>query len=483
MNCEATVRGTASSEALPAPTLALLICGLGFYVGWQTVGISPTLFPQPHSGASDILEPTSYLQTALFLVMLLATGWYAHRRRNLLSSRLIVILAAVLVFASTAGMYLCGWVLDVPVGAAVFSLLAASKAIMLLLWAECLCRVRFRDALLCVSSSYAIVFALCLLVAGLQPVPALVVHSLFPLISGAALLILRSDRLFYALQGVPAREGRPFAHLPLRLFIGIGLFGAAHLLVNMLSETKYPAAEELQTLIAGLALSICIALLATRRSDKFNFTILYRMLTPLIIVSVILVLTLEAGNQQYEAFIIGLSWAFFRIFTWTLWCSIAMRTRAPAACVFAVGQFTLTLCSTLAQLACDTFLPVATIPLPIMISAIIVLTVGTSAFVMSEGDVRRFFEKRSIAKNKLDEAGESVAQSVQCAAREYGLSKRESEIAELVMRGKNNVAIQESLYITESTLRTHLRNIYGKTSVHSRQELISLLLSYIDDGE
>ena len=31
--------------------------------------------------------------------------------------------------------------------------------------------------------------------------------------------------------------------------------------------------------------------------------------------------------------------------------------------------------------------------------------------------------------------------------------------------------------ITESTLRTHLRNIYGKTDTHSRSELIELMES------
>ena len=49
------------------------------------------------------------------------------------------------------------------------------------------------------------------------------------------------------------------------------------------------------------------------------------------------------------------------------------------------------------------------------------------------------------------------------------------------MKDKKNAVIQERLCITESTLRTHLRNIYGKTSVHSRRELVDLLHSYIED--
>ncbi len=49
------------------------------------------------------------------------------------------------------------------------------------------------------------------------------------------------------------------------------------------------------------------------------------------------------------------------------------------------------------------------------------------------------------------------------------------------MEGKNNAVIQERLCITESTLRTHLRNIYAKAEVHSRQELADTLATYGED--
>lgn len=481
MGCVAEAKGGLPLDDLSVSSFALLVCGLGFYLGWQTVGISPTLFPQPHIGAASVIEPSSYLQTVLFLAMLALSALYAQKRGSLLASRPIVVAAMLITCVSTVCTYWFGWVLDAPGGVVVGMALNATKAVFLLLWAECLCRVRFRDTLLCVSLAYALVFVLCLLVAGLKETPALIVHSVFPLVSGGFLLVLRSDRSFLALQSIRDSQPKPLTHLPLRLFVGVGLFGAAILLINTLSEAKSSATAELYTLLAGLVLSVGVALLATRCSEKFDFTFLYRMLTPLIVASVMLVFTLESGNQQYEAFAIGVSWAFFRIFSWTLWCSIALRSRVPATCVFAVGQFALTACSTLAQLACDKLFPVASVPFPIMISGIIALAVGTSAFVMSESDVRRFFERRKAVREKLADEGESLTWCARSVAQEYALSKREEEIAELVAKGKNNAVIQESLCITESTLRTHLRNIYGKASVHSRQELVDLLRSYLAD--
>lgn len=470
----------AAAEPLPAATFAVLVCGLGFYLGWQTVGISPTLFPQPSSASASAVEPANYVQTVLFLLLLAACARVAKRRGSLLSCKPLVLGAPLAICASTVCAYAYGWVLDVPFGATAGVALEGSKAAFLLVWAECLCRVRFRDTLLCVALVYVAAFALCLLVAGLEPVPALVVHAVLPLLSGAALLVLHSDNAFASAERARPRETRTLARLPLRLFAGIGLFGAVNLLTNSLSEAKSSATAELNTLLAGLAVSAVIALLARRRGEKLDFMLLYRMLTPLIILSIIPVLTLESGNQQYEAYVIGAGWTFFRIFTWTLWCSIALRSHAPAAYVFAAGQFALTVCSTLAQLLYDGVLRPADVPLPVVISGIIALTVATSAFLMSEGDIRRFFERRRTTKRLADDEG-APAQCARSAAQEFGLSKREEEIAVLVAQGKNNVVIQERLCITESTLRTHLRNIYAKMYVHSRQELVSALQACLDE--
>ncbi len=52
------------------------------------------------------------------------------------------------------------------------------------------------------------------------------------------------------------------------------------------------------------------------------------------------------------------------------------------------------------------------------------------------------------------------------------LSKREWEVANLVLEGKSNKAIALALHITESTVEFHLKNIYARLQVSSRVELI-----------
>ena len=59
-------------------------------------------------------------------------------------------------------------------------------------------------------------------------------------------------------------------------------------------------------------------------------------------------------------------------------------------------------------------------------------------------------------------------------AETYGLSNRESEILAFALRGRTSERIAQELVISKSTVDTHLRRIYSKCGVHSRQELLDL---------
>ena len=59
-------------------------------------------------------------------------------------------------------------------------------------------------------------------------------------------------------------------------------------------------------------------------------------------------------------------------------------------------------------------------------------------------------------------------------ARTAKLSKREAEILPLALRGRTAERIAGEFFISKNTVDTHLRRIYAKCGVHTRQELIDL---------
>lgn len=56
------------------------------------------------------------------------------------------------------------------------------------------------------------------------------------------------------------------------------------------------------------------------------------------------------------------------------------------------------------------------------------------------------------------------------------LTEREREITALLLEGKTNRMIATELFLSENTIKTHVKNIYSKLKVQSRMELVGLML-------
>ena len=60
-------------------------------------------------------------------------------------------------------------------------------------------------------------------------------------------------------------------------------------------------------------------------------------------------------------------------------------------------------------------------------------------------------------------------------AAERGLTPRETEILGYLARGRTEPYIREQLWLSRSTVSTHVKHIYQKLDIHSKQEIISLI--------
>ena len=60
-------------------------------------------------------------------------------------------------------------------------------------------------------------------------------------------------------------------------------------------------------------------------------------------------------------------------------------------------------------------------------------------------------------------------------ANTYLLSRRETEILFFLAKGHNAAYIQEKLFISEGTAKTHIRHIYRKLDVHNQQDLMRMV--------
>ena len=60
-------------------------------------------------------------------------------------------------------------------------------------------------------------------------------------------------------------------------------------------------------------------------------------------------------------------------------------------------------------------------------------------------------------------------------AAQYDLTARETEIMGLIAQRKSRAEIEQELFLSQNTVKTHVKHIYAKLDVHSHQELIDLV--------
>uniref|UniRef100_UPI002570E864 helix-turn-helix transcriptional regulator n=2 Tax=Adlercreutzia caecimuris TaxID=671266 RepID=UPI002570E864 len=105
------------------------------------------------------------------------------------------------------------------------------------------------------------------------------------------------------------------------------------------------------------------------------------------------------------------------------------------------------------------------------VSAALVAAAGVAVmyaylFLFTERDMAAL----SVVVAQTDRFEEACARIVG----EAKLSKREAEILPLALRGRTAERIAGEFFISKNTVDTHLRRIYAKCGVHTRQELIDL---------
>lgn len=92
-------------------------------------------------------------------------------------------------------------------------------------------------------------------------------------------------------------------------------------------------------------------------------------------------------------------------------------------------------------------------------------------------ELDRVAELRSLVEHYRT-AEDSLESRCTRAAREHDLTRREEEVLALLLQGCTRSEIARELYVSGDTVKTHIRNLYRKTGVTGKDELVRIF-----DGE
>ena len=121
-------------------------------------------------------------------------------------------------------------------------------------------------------------------------------------------------------------------------------------------------------------------------------------------------------------------------------------------------------------------------PLDLTIIFWLIISVMTAMFVYRKCFKPTFLkdisphegERQSTLTNSIPAHGD-FQERIREVAEQYNLTKRERELVELIYQGKSNKDIAEELFLSESTVKTHIYNIFRKMNVKNRIEVICII--------
>ena len=507
-------------EKLTGKMDVLVAIGFGFFLAWRQNLIN-FLYPM---SAGLVFSPLVCMSFACCLVLVLALVAFRSNQASF-SSRVLVSMPAVLIVAAT----LCAYLVAKDFGGAVLAYAAAliigvASALGLFSWVEMLAVVDVGTRI--VTAVFALLIKallglVCTAVGGfIGPLPitilalvvliVLVVHEarnahreIKPLImrptSSSHFKLLLGALVVYAfIFGVTAGNTAAVAHISVMLEFNTGV-------------------DECLLVISAILLAVLLPCKSGVRLSTIG-----RVLTPVLAILFLLHILLggSAGGllpKLTEAF-----WDIVQVFVLLVLIDVAQSGVASLSFVFPVGWGVVSFgyaCGTLAGQATglsfgDDFAAVQAITAMMTILAVVASSVLAAAQYPSpaNGTVQPFvpvelqnggFEGSSqhgdtapdilatyATAGAVGQAGtiqatpdgapavapvDPIAQACAVIAKKCALSEREGEVLDLLARGNTRMSIAEKLIISENTVRVHVKNIYAKLHIHSKQQLIDMV--------
>ncbi|RNL40771.1 helix-turn-helix transcriptional regulator [Paraeggerthella hongkongensis] len=458
------------------PSIPLFFLGLGVYRAWiEIVFVGSFIsFPAAEVASHDMFD-------VAMIATMFACAALAKRVGPLFARKSLYAIAGAALVLSTCCMFVS---IGVPSMSAQVGLPAAllggfGIALVILLWSELYsCLNPFRVALY--YSASMMVAALLIYVCRGMSIPWLaMIASTFPIVSlswvAAGFRSLPADEL-------PSASGTSFS-FPWKIVLLMAIYAFAYGLKesSMYQSTFGPHSTSGAIVVAAVVFAGVIA-----RGGKFDFAIIYRLALPLMVAAFLILPNVGVLNQAMSDFCTSASYTAFSVLIMLIMANLSYRYGVSAVWLFGIERGVRALFSLIGRQV-ETLLGSPTFGLAgsdaVVSGLVIVMVVAATMILFSEKELSSrwgmaFLDERSPSADTALVKKQELANRCQTLARERGLSPREEEVLLLLAQHKTVGSIERELFIANGTAKTHIRHIYRKIDVHSRDELIDALGLY-----
>ncbi|WP_101722221.1 helix-turn-helix transcriptional regulator [Eggerthella timonensis] len=290
-------------------------------------------------------------------------------------------------------------------------------------------------------------------------------NDLIGLLLVAVLAVCSASLVVVSYRKIPEGDrypGKPsFRGLSWQLILWISIFAFAYGVGDSITGTGFATmASKIGMAVPGLVVIISILFM-----EKFDLGSVYQIALAFMLAGiglsfffaslpVLSQLLMSAANESYcmLAFVVACTYAYRTKTSSTIYCGIL----AASSLLFTqIGLFAGRLIVTPETSAAVSF-------------AVVMMIVVASSFL--------FKERHLAEKVQLERADKSFEEEgLLRICEEKSFTVREKTIFLMLVRGKRTIDISDDLFISQSTVRSHVGKIYEKLQVHSRQEFDTLV--------
>ncbi|MDR2254061.1 MAG: helix-turn-helix transcriptional regulator [Bifidobacteriaceae bacterium] len=394
---------------------------------------------------------------------------------------------------ATTAMFLVGAVLS-----------GFGSGFMWVMWGEFYAKSAQEDAEFLAPASAVLSALVVLLVSAMRGWIALAFVTTLPLASGLCFFL--SWRDVAAKPPAEANSGRGDAakSSPWRALGSMGRIGFGILIACLfvcLEGTFWNAANKQGivfhvVLLVATVFMAAVSFAATFGPRRISIAFLYRWMCPALVIGFVALILFDPAVGGYAAYTVGISARFaFCVITQMYFARYAATGKATAVQSYGLGWVFVHLGDFLgvvvsvgltAPLAAGrvSTAQVAAVSIAVLVVATMFVLNARQSFSADQDQAGRLaagLAAEGCAAPAVERRDDLSGRIHQLAAA-CELTPRETEVFDLLARGRSVPYVRDALVISKDTAATHTKHIYQKLGVHSRQELIDLVLSWPSAG-
>lgn len=462
-------------------TLKVRFLGIGFVWAWIYCSFETSALYPERQGISINADPSWLASATAVVVTFIVTG-IAWRTRELERMRWAQFAAPALIAIGTALSAVASFaeppLVFLQYASGIMS--GIGSGWLCILWADALSRLEIEQIEVVVPAASLVTLLCTLVFPYIEGIPGVIAVASLPLVSGV--LLSMSYKKTASEKRASCRTDRK-APLDRTCLIAIvrasAMIGVAYFAIGCMSAMS--ASEDLlqawwgfdvPTFIgsaSGIAMALCFILFSMR----IDFASLFRWLTPLLVLAHALFPWQEVAPNFISTTITAVADTSMQVIAYLYVISLAKRRLVPIALGLGITQGSVqlgVLTGNLAGSRASELVTEGTLSVFVMVLGLVCL-LSFAALLVPQ---RRTKPPALVQASENRSETSRIEQRCSQLARERSLSAREAEILGYLAKGRSQPYIREELLLSKNTVATHVKHLYQKLDVHSRQEILDM---------